>query len=88
MSRSPVRPCMRGVRVCRYVLSSPATHAAAAGVCMFCFVSARPSIPWSSPMMMMMMVMMVMVVMMTMQGVGGVGGEVRVNNEGEGEVRG
>ena len=72
---------MRGVRVCRYVLSSPATHAAAAGVCMFCFVSARPSIPWSSPMMMMMM-------MMTMQGVGGVGGEVRVNNEGEGEVRG
>ena len=70
---------MRGVRVCRYVLSSPATHAAAAGVCMFCFVSARPSIPWSSPMMMM---------MMTMQGVGGVGGEVRVNNEGEGEVRG
>ena len=82
MSRSPVRPCMRGVRVCRYVLSSPATHAAAAGVCMFCFVSARPSIPWSSPMMMMMMMMM------TMQGVGGVGGEVRVNNEGEGEVRG
>ena len=77
---------MRGVRVCRYVLSSPATHAAAAGVCMFCFVSARPSIPWSSPMMMMMMVMMMM--MMTMQGVGGVGGEVRVKNEGEGEVRG
>ena len=72
---------MRGVRVCRYVLSSPATHAAAAGVCMFCFVSARPSIPWSSPMMMMMMTT-------AMQGVGGVGGEVRVNNEGEGEVRG